>query len=176
MNLSIVLLDGEKLECNINKDSCVIGRSAQCDVVIVHEAMSRKHCLLEVKHGELFVTDLGSSNGVSIEGHKIVPNTPTPYQTYFSLTFGAVQSISIGIEEAKSAASKSDISSPALNVKRPKLERSVPKKTIPPPVAAKSQVKLMKIVAFVAVLAVLGYMLSPKDESNAQPTPEQIYE
>lgn len=185
MNLSIVLLDGEKLNFNIKKDSCVIGRSPQCDVVIQHEAMSRKHCLLEVKQGEIFVTDLGSSNGVSIEGQRIPVNTPTPYQTYFSLSFGAVQSISIGLEEAKEdrpssagSSSKKDLSSPAIKVKRTEGARTILDKTNPKgvPAAGKpNSTVLIKVAAFVAILGILGYFMTKEDES-APATPEQIYE
>ena len=180
MNLSIVLLDGEKLNFKIDKESCTIGRSPQCDVVIQHEAMSRKHCLLEVKNGNLFVTDLGSSNGVSIEGEKIPPNTPVPYQTFLSLAFGAVQSIAIDLEEAKEEKPQSELSSPSLTQRkadkpRPKLEKTNPGKAVPQTKQDDQKSKMIKVAALIALLGVIGYFLTKEDVPD-QPTPEQIYE
>ncbi len=180
MNLSIVLLDGEKLNFKIDKESCTIGRSPQCDVVIQHEAMSRKHCLLEVKNGNLFVTDLGNSNGVTIEGDKIPPNTPVPYQTFLSLAFGAVQSISIELEESKEEKPKSDLSSPSLTqrkTEKPRLaqEKTNPGKAVPQAKKEDQKSKMIKVAALIALLGVLGYFLT-KEEATDQPTPEQIYE
>jgi pSer/pThr/pTyr-binding forkhead associated (FHA) protein len=180
MNLSIVLLDGEKLNFKIDKESCTIGRSPQCDVVIQHEAMSRKHCLLEIKNGNLFVTDLGSSNGVSIEGEKIPPNTPVPYQTFLSLAFGAVQSISIDLEEAKEEKPHSELSSPSINQRkmekaRPKLDKTNPGKAVPQSSKEDQKSKMIKVAAVIAILGVLGYFMT-KEETPDQPTPEQIYE
>ena len=180
MNLSIVLLDGEKLHFKIDKESCTIGRSPQCDVVIQHEAMSRKHCLLEVKNGNLYVTDLASSNGVSIEGEKIPPNVPVPYQTFLSLTFGAVQSINIELEETKDEKTKSETSSPSLSQRkmekpRPKLEKTNPGKAVPQSGKEEQKSKMIKVAALIAILGVLGFFLTREDTSD-QPTPEQIYE
>ncbi len=180
MNLSIVLLDGEKLNFKIDKESCTIGRSPQCDVVIQHEAMSRKHCLLEVKNGNLFVTDLASSNGVSIEGEKIPPNTPVPYQTFLSLAFGAVQSINIELEETKDEKPKSDLSSPSLTQRktekpRPTQEKTSPGKPVPQTNKEDQKSKVIKVAAVIALLGVLGYFLT-KEDAPDQPTPEQIYE
>ena len=95
MNLSAVMVTGEQLNFKTSKNSCIIGRSSTCDFVIPHEGMSRQHCLVELIDGELFVTDLGSTNGVMIDGERIPPNKKTPYATFLSLSFGAVQNLSI---------------------------------------------------------------------------------
>jgi pSer/pThr/pTyr-binding forkhead associated (FHA) protein len=179
MNLSIVLLDGEKLNFQIKKDSCVIGRSAQCDVVITHDGMSRRHCMIEVRGGDIFVTDLGSSNGVLIEGQRIPVNTPVPYQTYLALSFGPVQSIVIDLEESKADRPKSETPSPTAATKKTdtgrfKIEKTNPK-TAAPAAKKESQSKMVKILAFIAILGALGYFMT-KEEPSGAPTPEQIYE
>ena len=97
MYLQIKLLDGQTMEFDVQQDTCVIGRSSKCDVVIPLEGMSRKHCLLEVKNGEIFVTDLDSLNGVFIEEKRIPPGTPTAWPTFLSLSFGVVQSLTIDL-------------------------------------------------------------------------------
>ena len=98
MELFITLVNGEKVEQAVDKDICIIGRSIKCDVVIPHEGMSRHHCQIENMNGEVFITDLGSTNGVLIDGKKIEPHVRTPYQTYLSLSFGAVQSLVLSLE------------------------------------------------------------------------------
>ncbi|PJF33808.1 MAG: hypothetical protein CUN57_01180, partial [Phototrophicales bacterium] len=38
--------------------------------------VSRVHCQLEIKDGQLHVTDLGSSNGTYVAGKRLVPHQP----------------------------------------------------------------------------------------------------
>ena len=99
MRLNCKLINGEELEFEISKQSFVVGRSTQADVVIPHEGMSRRHCLIESKNGQLYITDLESSNGVFIDDKRIDPNVETPLPIYLNLSFGPVQSLRIEQEE-----------------------------------------------------------------------------
>lgn len=105
MHLTLKIVNGDVLEYDVLQNTCVIGRSAKCDVVVPHDGMSRQHCQIDMIDGEVFVTDLGSTNGVLIDGQKIEPHTKTPYATFLTLSFGAVSSLQIESDEAKSAAS-----------------------------------------------------------------------
>jgi hypothetical protein len=49
----------------------LIGRSPECHVRPNDEAISRKHCLLRVGRGYVFVRDLGSTNGTFVNGKRI---------------------------------------------------------------------------------------------------------
>lgn len=102
MRLTIKLMNGELIEQSVDSDVVVIGRSAKCTVQIPHEGMSRQHCQLEVVNGEIFVTDLNSTNGVFIDNNRIEPNQRVPYNTFFQLSFGAVQNLQIDLEELDS--------------------------------------------------------------------------
>jgi pSer/pThr/pTyr-binding forkhead associated (FHA) protein len=95
MRLFLTLFDGEKLEYPLKDGSFIIGRSNRSDLVIPHEGMSRQHCKIEVKDGEVFITDLGSINGVFIDGQRIPPNKSMPFFTYLNVSFGHVQSAHI---------------------------------------------------------------------------------
>lgn len=106
MYLLAKLVNGEELEFEITQNICVIGRSSKCDVVIPHEGMSRQHCQIENADGEIFVTDLGSTNGVHIDGQRIEPHKKVSYATYLSLSFGAVQNLTIDLEGAPSGSIK----------------------------------------------------------------------
>ena len=100
MQLTFKLYNGEVLKFNVDKKVIIVGRSSQCDVVIPHEGMSRKHCQIELKGSSIIVTDLQSTNGVFIDGAKIEPGKPTPYPSYLGLSFGYVQSLQIEIEDS----------------------------------------------------------------------------
>jgi pSer/pThr/pTyr-binding forkhead associated (FHA) protein len=46
----------------------VVGRHADCDVVLPHAAVSGRHCQLEWANGRWSVRDLGSRNGTRVDG------------------------------------------------------------------------------------------------------------
>ena len=50
------------------KPRLIIGRTSECDVPIQLVTVSSKHCLLELRDGVWFVTDLASRNGIRIDG------------------------------------------------------------------------------------------------------------
>src|ERR1700680_1940034 len=50
------------------KPRLIVGRTADCDVTIPHGTVSSKHCLLEIRNGTWFASDLGSRNGIRIDG------------------------------------------------------------------------------------------------------------
>ena len=56
----------------------MIGRSSEATLVYPDHAsgISRRHCLLSVKNGELYLTDLGSSYGTFCNGIKLQANVP----------------------------------------------------------------------------------------------------
>lgn len=99
MRLMLTLLDGQEIEYQMVGHAVTIGRSNKCDLVISHEGMSRLHCKIEVRDGEVFITDLGSINGVYIDGKKIPANSSVPFQTYLHLAFGFVQSAQFFVDE-----------------------------------------------------------------------------
>jgi hypothetical protein len=100
MRLLFTLINGEEIDYSTEQESVTIGRSSKCDVVIPHESMSRQHCKIELKDGEVFITDLGSINGVYIDGIKIAANSSVPFYTYLHLSFGFVSSTQLVIDES----------------------------------------------------------------------------
>ncbi len=49
----------------------VIGRSSELDVVLVEDMVSRRHSKITVRSGEMFIQDLGSTNGTFVNGEKV---------------------------------------------------------------------------------------------------------
>jgi pSer/pThr/pTyr-binding forkhead associated (FHA) protein len=52
----------------LGEGEVVIGRSAYCSLVLEHETLSRVHAALRVVADGIELTDLGSSNGTSVNG------------------------------------------------------------------------------------------------------------
>jgi len=49
----------------------IIGRSSELDVVLVDDLVSRKHAKLTLSDGNIFLEDLGSTNGTVVNGEKV---------------------------------------------------------------------------------------------------------
>lgn len=50
----------------------VIGRQEDCDIVLPSTSVSRQHARIFVQNGRCYVEDLGSSNGVVVDGQRVV--------------------------------------------------------------------------------------------------------
>ncbi len=48
-----------------------LGRSSSCEIAISDPALSRNHCLFELREGALWVTDLASANGTFVNGEQL---------------------------------------------------------------------------------------------------------
>jgi len=79
----------------IPKEGLLIGRSSACDLCLADEFVSAKHCKVFFENEELFIEDLGSSNGTFIDGTEIKTQCATP------IVPG--QGIQVGIMEMKIA-------------------------------------------------------------------------
>ena len=103
MKLSIRLVTGEFFEQAIQDSTFIVGRSRKCQVVIPHEGVSRQHVQIDIVNGDVFVTDLGSTNGVLIDGERIPQGVKTVYQTFRALSFGAVENMQIEFETSEAS-------------------------------------------------------------------------
>lgn len=55
----------------VDKPIVVVGRNADCDVVMDSKKVSRQHCCIAQINDYLVVRDLGSTNGVRINGQRV---------------------------------------------------------------------------------------------------------
>ena len=85
-----VALNGNAIG-NIPATGCIIGRGVECTIALPSDApgISRQHCKLEVRQGQLFLIDLGSSYGTYYHGQRIAPNTPTPVRVGSTFFLGS---------------------------------------------------------------------------------------
>lgn len=112
--LVIELEHGKSQTADVDKDSFVIGRSQKCDVIIPEEGLSRQHCLVEVSDGVIYVTDLGSANGVFIDENKIPPNQKTRYFTTSKLTCGTAEIVEFTFRETQDLLQLQEVAEPPL--------------------------------------------------------------
>jgi pSer/pThr/pTyr-binding forkhead associated (FHA) protein len=63
----------------LTKQRVVIGRDGVCDIIVNHSDVSRRHCLMFVYSGWWYITDLGSSNGVQINGVRVPKGRIAPH-------------------------------------------------------------------------------------------------
>lgn len=86
--LRIRLEGQEPVEQPLASGECVIGRAPDCDLVLNHEEVSRRHAALEMQEGSLWLTDLGSSNGTQILDMPLSPRQRTALPLNFTFTVG----------------------------------------------------------------------------------------
>jgi pSer/pThr/pTyr-binding forkhead associated (FHA) protein len=70
MPARLVALDGGQ-DILIDQDMVVVGRHPSCDARRDSLRLSRHHCCLTREHGEIVVRDLGSTNGIRINGERV---------------------------------------------------------------------------------------------------------
>lgn len=68
----------ETFSFDTDKEVTTIGRSSDNDFVVPLPDFSRKHCSITIKGEYAFIMDLGSKNGVIVDGKKIRPNEQYP--------------------------------------------------------------------------------------------------
>jgi pSer/pThr/pTyr-binding forkhead associated (FHA) protein len=66
---ALLLLDGKRLV--VGPTGVTLGRSRQCDVVLEDPNVSRQHAEIRPRGGSWVLTDLGSTNGSSVNGRRI---------------------------------------------------------------------------------------------------------
>lgn len=78
MIAELIPLDGSK-PISITRDITLIGRKrGTCDIVVDHSSISKVHCALARTDGLLFLRDLGSTNGVRVNGQRVTRGALLP--------------------------------------------------------------------------------------------------
>jgi hypothetical protein len=75
---AVLRREGELVPITVNR--AVIGRDPECDVVIDHDQISRRHARIWTEAESVRVADLGSSNGTSVDG---APVTEVPVECQY---------------------------------------------------------------------------------------------
>lgn len=70
--LEVGAADGRVREILLTGDDFLIGRGEDCDLCLRDPEISRHHCLVRLRGHETAISDLGSSNGTFINGHRLL--------------------------------------------------------------------------------------------------------
>ena len=70
--LEVGAADGRVREIPLTDDEFVIGRGEDCNLCLHDAEISRHHSMIRQRGGESVVSDLGSSNGTFINGHRLL--------------------------------------------------------------------------------------------------------
>src|SRR5262245_37260776 len=68
MLLSIRRKDAQTREVEISGDTALLGKHADCDVVLDDSMVSRRHARIRLEGKRIVVEDLGSTNGTEVGG------------------------------------------------------------------------------------------------------------
>ncbi len=72
MGSSVYLLSlAEGPDIVLDKPIMLFGRHPECDVLLNSKKISRKHCCIAIVGDGLMIRDLGSTNGVKVNGEKV---------------------------------------------------------------------------------------------------------
>lgn len=88
MKLDFKFDDGKVISHEVHERTFVIGRSKSCRVIFDSEGFSREHALIELIDGKIFITDLGSKNGVMINHVRIPKKMKVEYDLKLPLYMG----------------------------------------------------------------------------------------
>ncbi len=81
--------EGKKVELGQSVSELVIGRSDKCDLQLDDVNISRRHARIQQEWGEIFLEDMGSKNGVVVNGERIEARTALKDKDEISL--GAIR-------------------------------------------------------------------------------------
>jgi FhaA, N-terminal domain/FHA domain len=73
---ALLIADGKRFV--IDRPRAVIGRSQRCDYVLSDPNVSRRHFELQLRDRDWYVVDLGSTNGVSVNGRRVSTSQLSP--------------------------------------------------------------------------------------------------
>jgi pSer/pThr/pTyr-binding forkhead associated (FHA) protein len=60
----------------INHFPFVLGRATWCDTRIDHPLISREHCVISFRDGQIWIEDLASANGTRLNGEPVLAPCP----------------------------------------------------------------------------------------------------
>lgn len=70
MKVSLVPIDGGN-PIELRKELTVVGRKGICDLHIDHNTVSKLHCVILKTQDMVLVRDLGSTNGIRLNGQRV---------------------------------------------------------------------------------------------------------
>ena len=67
----VPMSDGTSQVITLQRPVILIGRHLDCDARIDHSKISRRHCCVAIAYDRIILRDLGSRNGIRVNGRKV---------------------------------------------------------------------------------------------------------
>ena len=78
MMLGVLIPCGGGDTIPLTRSKLLVGRRSQCDICLRFKTVSSHHCELELRDGYWHIRDLGSSNGVKVNGMRVESESLMP--------------------------------------------------------------------------------------------------
>ena len=174
MLVTVKTSTGNIISKHLDSDKAVVGRSPKSDVVVPDEHLSRSHCLIEMVSGTFYITDLGSANGVFIDGERIRPNTRIIYNNFSQLSIGHMECTIEDLENVEETQAKSVIGLDTEDKKPTKRQdkdrERVLLKTTPKKAKLASRISAMGLIAGLILAGAIYYQTSHTNEEIKDPS------
>jgi murein DD-endopeptidase MepM/ murein hydrolase activator NlpD len=120
--LHLKMPDGSAVDFPILQSEISIGRAPGNDLVIQHSSISRQHARLQLKEDQVWIEDLGSSNGTYFNEQRLPKNQPAQLTAGINLRFGQVHASIPNLPTSVPAPAPA----PAATVEAPERKGSLP--------------------------------------------------
>ncbi len=99
MRIEVAIEGQEPTVHRLNKEKTLLGSSAECDVVVDAEGISRKHLIIVAQEDQFYVLDQGSKNGTFINEDRLVPGQRAEFTSFFPVRLGGLVVVSLLSDE-----------------------------------------------------------------------------
>ena len=150
--------NGDEKVVEMDRDRFTIGRHSECDLVYVDGRLSREHARFEREGGRFSVTDLGSSNGTTLNGEDIFESRSINDGDVVNLGGGLEIEVKIKAAEAVQSLTPDLAAAPEI---APEAQFNIAPSGVPPmvPIAAAAPAGEGIPTAFFIIAPVLGILV-----------------
>lgn len=88
MRIEVLVENEDPKVFPLNREKIVIGSGDQCDIMLEHSGISRKHLSVLSEGDKYFVIDQGSTNGSYLNEERLVPGRKVEFTSFFPVRLG----------------------------------------------------------------------------------------
>ena len=158
MRLEIIKGDGESEVFETYERNIVVGRGQQAECCIQQDGISREHLRLDLKGSDVYVTDMGSSNGTYIQDKKLEPNKSQIWPPLFPIRMGSKVAITLLPDTEAIDSTLARVHNPFIQKNSPAKKSSSPPSCPPAdlyyPSSARPRSLFLKTLIFVIVVVI----------------------
>lgn len=114
----LYILDGDRegVQVDLEHFPFTVGRARECDFVIDSPDVSRLHAQFEFDHQQVYVTDLGSTNGTYLNNHPLNANELTKLRAGDEINVGNVMRLAFDDPATTAQISEVKLPTPGLRL------------------------------------------------------------